>query len=510
MKQSHADYVNQSIAIKPQGQRVSIVFSLISQTLFFLALAFTAYVIVVNIQFRQVVEDQTDALGRSLVEQTTERVTELLTIDDKLGLNIVLGNLARNPLVANVTIFDSSDKELYRAGLKQVVHDEDLGSYCKPIVIQQHDSGKLCLNLDMRQFKAPWIVSIERTIIIAVGLLLIGLVFSFRLGRRIITPIMQLREWVRNPTMPAPCVDRTDELGSLAYDLQSKLIAPEDIDAYYAKLTSSQTQLLNELDIEAPISSVSDSIDTSQVDQDLLSNRVDDNFLKNLCSLEERNKQDYTNILAMNEALENVPVINDMVPETILPEIQTAVLCIRLGAQEQLQRLPKERLMKLLQRYRDCLNYTVHLYRGEIHTLNDGSSLVLFHGRGSETESYVLHAICCGELMRALSHELQLELVDTQIVLLLQMVLAKGSHLLGLTLSELAENETVQAAQSLAEHSRNLLLLDHSMVDDTYIEKLARIRSLANPSGTYCIERVLEPYAEILEKQLRNMRNNQL
>lgn len=82
--------------------------------------------------------------------------------------------------------------------------------------------------------------------------------------------------------------------------------------------------------------------------------------------------------------------------------------------------------------------------------------------------------------------------------------------MLGLTPQELVDNHTVQMVKSLADHSRNLLLMDQSIATDSRVATLAKVRALANPTDTYCIERVMEPYAEALEKQLRNMRNNKL
>jgi len=165
-------------------------------------------------------------------------------------------------------------------------------------------------------------------------------------------------------------------------------------------------------------------------------------------------------------------------------------------------------LISLLQRYRDCLDQAVRLYRGEIHTLSDGSSLVLFHGRGVDADTYLVHSICCGELMRGLSHELQIELADTNITLLLQIALGQGSHLMGLTQQEMLNNDTIKVVQSLAVYSRNLLLIDQSIASDKNILEIAKTRGLANPADTFCIEHVVEPYAELLEKQLRNMRGN--
>lgn len=477
-----------------QKKRVSVVFTLIFQSLFFLALAFGAYAWLVNVQFKLAMQQQTDAVGQSLLTQTAERATELLAIDDKLGLNILLGSLAKNPLVADVAIYDEKGTELLRAGLKQFAHNNHADMYREPLLIQNQNKGELRLRLNRQQFQLPWLISTERAVIIGGALLLIALIFTFRLGRKITSPVIQLREWLRDPVMPVPATNRQDELGDLARDLQAKLLTSEQIEAYYAQFKAPEPT--TDLENTHP----SNLVTAPSLDE-LTTHNFDQSFFDEICN--------FDNDIATTETTE--PLVSDLPPE---PEeqlpTQTAILLVRLGGQEKLRLLSKDRLINLLQRYRDCLDQTARLYKGEIHTLADGSSLVLFHGRGNDTETYLFHAICCGELMRGLSHELQVELADTNITLLLQIALAQGTELLGLTPQELVDNHTVQMVKSLANHSRNLLLMDQSIATDSRVATLAKVRALANPTDTYCIERVMEPYAEALEKQLRNMRNNKL
>ncbi|MFD1261931.1 histidine kinase [Entomomonas asaccharolytica] len=486
-------YSNQTIRQK----RVSLVASLILQCLLVLAIAFGVYAWLVNDQFKLSMRQQADAVGQSLLTQTAERAAELLAIDDKLGLNILLGSLAKNPLVADVGIYDGEGNELFRAGLKQFTHTNKTDLYKEKLAVQKQPNVELRLRLNHQQFQLPWVVSIERAIIIAGILLVAVLIFIFRLGRKITVPIAQLREWVRDPVMPVPASDRQDEIGALARELQTKLITAEEIEAYYAQFIEPEPEV-----VEAEV------VNIKQAEDELTDSNFDQSFLDEIACFDSAESTDKDIAVASDSLATDKQESESAV--TIPPPTQTAVLYIRLGGQDKLKLLSKERLINLLQRYRDCLDQTVRIYKGEIHTLNDGSSLVLFHGRGNDTDTYLTHAICCGELMRGLSHELQVELADTNITLLLQIALAQGTDLLGLTPQELLENATIKLAQSLVDHSRNLLLMDQSVASDERIGILAKIRGLANPTDTFCIERVLEPYAEVLEKQLRNMRNNKL
>lgn len=227
---------------------------------------------------------------------------------------------------------------------------------------------------------------------------------------------------------------------------------------------------------------------SAQRERDFTSNLADDPFAE----------------LRDDTAFDEAPLSAPVAPQQALP---SAVLAIQLGAQEQLRRLPRTRLMELLQRYRDCLDQAASLYQGELHTLSDGSSLMLFHQLDCG-EDYLTHAICCGELMRALGHALQIEVADSGITLQLQLGLTLGENLSGLTQGDLLLSETAQSALALSQHSRNLLLVERSIADDALVSQRARIRAIASPQGACCVERLLEPYPSLLERQLARMHEN--
>ena len=176
------------------------------------------------------------------------------------------------------------------------------------------------------------------------------------------------------------------------------------------------------------------------------------------------------------------------------------MLAVQLGAQDQLRRLPRSRLLDLLQRYRDCLDQAAELYQGELHTLNDGSSLMLFHSADSG-EDHLTHALCCGELLRARScpadrsgrqrnHPAAATGPDL------------GDSLAGLGQGDLLLDDTTQSALALSQHSRNLLLVERAIADDALVRQRARVRPIASPEGACCVERLLEPYPSLLERQL--------
>ncbi|UTW09465.1 AhpA/YtjB family protein [Pseudomonas benzenivorans] len=466
-------------------RRVPLALRIASHSLLLVALALVIYAWVIGMQFKQAMQQQAEALGTSLITQTAASATELLVSNDILSLNVLLNNLVKNPLVAHAAIYSVDNRLLAEAGARpsKSMLGETEGLYSTPITFQEVIAGQLRISLDMRQFQQPMTISLQSMGILSLILLALTLSLSLRLGRHISTPLLQLRVWLRDPDDPAPGAGRQDEIGDLARQLQSRLVPekpePEQPDED-AETRDEDDYPLESIDREPrfAVPNLRDEQDddlTGEGDEDL------DPFA---------DLQDVT--------AEQPPAVAPATPQP------SAVLAIQLGAQEQLRRLPRARLLDLLQRYRDCLNQAAALYQGELHTLSDGSSLMLFHSRDSG-DDYLTHAICCGELMRALGHALQIEVADSGITLQLQLGLTQGTELLGLSQGDLLLSDTAQEALALSQHSRNLLLLERRIAEDPLVRQRSRIRAITSPEGACCVERLLEPYPSLLERQLAHM-----
>ncbi len=478
--------------------RVPLVLRIASHTLLLVALALIIYAWVIGMQFKHAMEQQADALGQSLVTQTAASATDLLVANDILSLNVLLSNLVKNPLVAHAAIYSVDNRVLAESGTRpqQGLLGDDNGLYSTPISFQEVIAGHLRVSLDMQQFQQPMTISLQSMGLLSLILLALTLMLSLRLGRQLATPLMQLRLWLRDPDDPAPGAGRQDEIGDLARQLQSRLV-PEKPEA--------------ELDL-------SDALDDDYFDQG------DDHSIDSRSPAAQPERFDIelddeshrTRGFSAN-ADDDVQQLDDDVPFELpslgTPSVQpptppqptrSAVLAIQLGGQEQLRRLPRPRLTELLQRYRDCLQQAATLYQAELHTLNDGSSLMLFHSQDDE-QNYLTHAICCGELMRALGHALQIDVADSGITLQLQLALTQGDGLFDLSQGDLLLSQPAQAALDMSLHSRNLLLVEGSISEDRLIQQRARIRPIASPEGACCVERLLDPYPSLLERQLTRM-----
>jgi len=500
--------VNRPASVKPDNfflmvyravrqHRVPLVLRIASHTLLLVALALVIYAWVIGMQFKHAMEQQADALGQSLATQTAASATDLLVANDILSLNVLLSNLVKNPLVAHAAIYSVDNRVLAESGTRpqQGLLGDDNGLYSTPISFQEVIAGHLRVSLDMQQFQQPMTISLQSMGLLSLILLALTLILSLRLGRQLATPLMQLRLWLRDPDDPAPGAGRQDEIGDLARQLQARLV-PEKPEPELDMSDALDDDYFDQRDEQAP----SDQSYAPQFER--FDMELDDEPRRS--PRLSTSADDELEVLDDEVTFDATPVAAKVAQPAAPRPSCSAVLAIQLGGQEQLRRLPRPRLTELLQRYRDCLQQAATLYQAELHTLNDGSSLMLFHSQDDE-QNYLTHAICCGELMRALGHALQIEVADSGITLQLQLGLTRGDNLVDLSQGDLLLSEPAQAALDMSLHSRNLLLVERSISEDSLIQQRARIRPIASPEGACCVERLLEPYPSLLERQLARM-----
>lgn len=466
-------------------RRTPVVLRIVIHSLLLVSVTLGLYAAGMALQFRHAMHQHTDAVGHSLVTQTASSATGLLAANDSLSLHVLLNNLVQNPLVAYAGIQSADGRVLAEAGQRprhgSSAPGEASGQYSMPLNIQNTVTGRLYVALDMAQFQQPLTVSQQNMGMFGLGILLVTLILSIRLGRQISVPVKQMRQWLDNPERPFPAIHQ-DDIGGLLQQLRTRL-APE-LDAPEAD----EDDFEEEEAVAHPASSRQSSTAV----------RTEPEF-SGLPPLQKTKAAS-----AEENPVEAVPDKTPSTPETSNTEktTRTAVLALQLGTPEQLKQIPRPRLPAFQQHYRNRLSQMATLYRAELHDLADGSTLMLFHGHSNDqTQSYLSHALCCGELLRSMSQDLQEDLAGTGITLTLQLGLGQSKALAGLTQGELLLDETVQSALSLSRHSRDLLLLAHSISNEPLVRQRARVQPVARPAGACCVERLQDPYPALLERQ---------
>lgn len=468
-----------------------------------------------QVQLQRDLASQADQVGSELTRQIASLVADPLSANDTLSLNIILAQWAQNPLIAHASLTAANNRVVAEAGRRPSADNlaPGEGRFTSPVHFQDELIGQLQLSLAWAPFAAP-VASLVESLLWSIALLiLIAGVIAWRMGAGMRHILGALGNWYADSGYPAPGIRRGDELGDLARRLAQRRITdlppepepdpePEPVldipEAAEAELASgfheqgdSHAEDMHPADDEFFVPTAeraaADTDDFAAGDGAEPGDEIE-------ITAEETGSQ---NIAAeLSDQLDELPAA------PIEPAPASTVLAIRLGNLQSLHRLPRPQLLALLERYREQLEQTGRNCGGQLHTLMDGTSVILFH---PDHPDQLGAALCCGELLRVLGHELQLQIADTGVALHIQLALCH-TPCQDIEPEQLAE-ESPECAQMLErlQHSRNLLLLDSELANSGQLKDKAVLHRLASQPGSHCVERLLEPYQSELEKQLKRL-----
>lgn len=423
-------------------------------------------------QLQWSVQQQADALGQSLLQQTRSVAEGALSADDTLSVAVLLRDLVNNPYVSHAALYSADNRILAEAGKRPKSTSTLHNLYSQQLSFENVIAGSLHLHIDINKLQQPLTTSMQSMAVLGLVLLVLALILSVHLARSLALPLQSLSNWLINPAPPAPFIQRSDEIGLLARQLNQYFI------------DDTQTASI-------PILEPADDLTQASATAPHIT-KADEQAAPYLR-------------LVDSIALNTVDTAHLDAAQSLTP--RTAVLAVEFGSMEQLRQLPSERFNQLTKKYRQAVQQSTALYGGQLHALTDGRSLITFH---SEHNEYPRNALCCGELLRAFGHALQLEVADSGIALHIQLGLSEGPSAKEVSLGELLLSESAQTALNLSQHSRNLLLLSDSLAKHSSIAACSRIRPVTQPADACCLETLLNPYPALLQNQLHNLQKHNL
>ena len=448
---------------------------------------------------------QADRVGSALARQIASTAAEPLAAGDNLSLNILLAEWNQNPLIAHVSLYSPNNRVIAEAGNKPAAHNRapGQGRYMAAVLRQDQVAGQIQLVLAAQPFRQPGTNFMVQLIWALLAIALVSGLTAWFWAARLRRDLSAIAEWDTAPLYPAPASARHDELGDFARTLtQQRGLYPEP----EPEPEPEPIEVIDISVVAADISTETPAPASEAVDVDstsIVSALPDEDGLGDALPV----APDADASSPADAANKEVDSVTDTATTDNSELPRHAMLAVRLGNQEALRRLPRQRLMALLERYREHVQRAGQLYAGQQHTLFDGTSVLLFSPGAEDTRDELAHGLCCGELLRVLGHDLQIEIADTGIALHLQLALCHAPGLEDISDAALSEHELCQRTLDQLQHSRNLLLVDAELAGAGTLANSAVARRLASQPGIYCIERLLEPYQSMVESQLNKLYN---
>ncbi len=445
-----------------------------------------------QLQMSRDIAAQADAVGMELSRQIAASAADPLAANDNLSLNILLAQWNQNPLIAHTSVSTVDNRVVAEAGQRPSRDSlaPGQGRFVASIHLQDVLAGQLQLSLAAQPFTAPAQALLRHLLWSLLIFSIIALIVAWRMAAAMDRTMRELGNWYGDSDIPAPGLKRGDELGDLARRLSSR------------RIIDLPTPLLEEIieDSEPePEPSENPTLESELLDADAVEASADPEDADLNVPAAAEIEQD---------ADEPEPEIQDSVSEPAVmtqPEISSAVLAVRLGNQEALRRLPRPRLLKLLGSYREHIQQACEIYQGELHTLDDGTSLMIFAAEDDQDQEELTRALTCGELLRVLGHDLQIEIADTGVSLHLQLAACRTDDVGDPQSETFGQDAECGKMLENIQYSRNLLLLDATLAASEPTRERAVVRKLASQPGVYCVERLLEPYQTVLERQLNSL-----
>ena len=418
-------------------------------------------------QWSNTIEQQADAIGQTIASQTANEAVVALAAEDTLGLGVLLRQLNNNPYI-NYSVLYSADNQIIADAGKANDSARHSRTYSQQLSFQRVLAGNLQIQIDIRQLQQPMHKSLQSIALIA-ALILVAALFLLQLSiKKIRRNLRELNNWLFQPTSAVPFQQQQDEIGLLARSLHQLLAPP----------------LLQEVVDKQAEQPAPDTTEEEQIEQNNTEDTVDAAEDDTESTTTENNNQD--------DSSDNSPLAPDEKAHKVI------VLAVQMNFEQSFGQLSDNRQQLLFDKYQQAVQLCAELFQAELEQQPERRNLLLFN---SNNQHFVRYAICAGELLRALAHQLQIEVADSCCTVSMQLALVKG---------EIEQNDwhscqLATKAVELSSYSRNLLLLCEDLAVDGRSLSCARLRAIARPANTNCVEQLLTPYLTQLDSQLKTI-----
>lgn len=459
------------------------------------------------VKLKQDMAEQANAVGQELARQVAASVADPMAANDNLSLNIILAQWDQNPLIAHTAVYTLDNRVVAEAGQRQPGDRLAPGKsrFVAAVHFQDAVTGQLHLSLASAPFSAPAQNLLNILIMSVLAIAIIAGLVAWRLALRLRQVLAALGDWHGDSDLPAPGSRRKDEIGDLSRRLAARRIvdSPAPVQQEEPAEPTDTVEAAPVLLAPTDETGLSSAAEATEADNEP-GEATDENQRED--SEHEVGVETEPVVASAGAATDISRTSPDDTSEPLEPAIaKHALLAVRLGNQEALRRLPRQRLVALLERYREQVWRASQMFEGELNVLDDGTSVLTFREDLDTEGEELTRAFSCGELLRVLGHDLQVGIADTGVNLYLQLATCQTAE--ASTAEQNESDEPTQAGRmlELLQFSRNLLLLDASLADNASVRSRAVVRKLASKPGAFCVERLNEPYQAVLERNLNQL-----
>lgn len=172
-----------------------------------IALSFALLVLVVTAAFwllfqselTRSLQEYSDILGESLAGQTAATVRELVLVNDLIGLNVVLTQLARDENILFASVHDVDDNQLASAG-QRITTGDQADFYTADITVQEAIAGSVRIQLDTVVVDGYRARMRNLFLLVLAASMVLVVATAYALAGRITAPLRELVDTISSQT----------------------------------------------------------------------------------------------------------------------------------------------------------------------------------------------------------------------------------------------------------------------------------------------------------------------